>query len=437
MSSSMNVTSNPTGAIACIPVEILTIIFEEVCTSTTSNNELDVRPEFTISHVCQHWRAVATNLPGLWNNFVASASTPSHITSLYIERSQELCLDLDLDLRHDASDHSRRASALALWSLIKTTTSRWRRLNIQIGPHDATAFSEDLREVGAPRLEALQVSSASHIAGLTKIFEGGSPSLKSLRLVGLSLLRFTPSTDNLTHLDLMSNCPMHFATFAKIMNRMVHLEDLTIRSRVVEGWPTQPTQDDHIHLPSLAVLKISDRRWPLFIPLLTIVAPKLHTLSLYDLVAHDLPATGTEAQLRENLPAVTNCILRGGSTYIDEDGFSQLSTIFPKVSHFGMIDVDEFFVKQSSTYMHKASIWPHLKTISMMPAVGEELLCSLIAARTVPTTTQLQTVVLPTPTQFKRIDWMSQKVSIQKCDDSVALKLSAIAAESTFAVHRR
>jgi hypothetical protein len=218
---------------------------------------------------------------------------------------------------------------------------------------------------------------------------------------------------------------------------MVHLEDLTIRSRVVEGWPTQPSQEDVIHLPCLKVLKISDRRWPLFIPLLAIAAPNLHTLSLYDLVAHDLPDMAMESQLRENLPSVTNCILRGGSTYIDEGSFSQLSRLFPKVNHFGMIDVDEFFVKQSSTYMHQASIWPHLKTISMMPAVGEELLCSLITARTVPTTeTQLQTVVLPIPTQFKRIDWMSQKVNIQKCEDSDALRLSAIAAESTFAVYR-
>ncbi|PPR01692.1 hypothetical protein CVT24_001521 [Panaeolus cyanescens] len=424
---------NPTP-ISSIPVEILSIIFEEFCASSLSNSDC-ARPELTLTHVCQHWRELATNLPDLWSNILASADTPSHITTLYIARSQERCLDLDLDLRHDASDHLRRESALGLWSLIKTTTSRWRKLNIQIGPHDATAFSEDLREVGAPRLETLQVSSASHIAGLTKIFEGGSPCLKSLRLVGLSLLRFTPSTDSLTHLDLMSNCPMQFATFAKIMNRMVCLEDLTIRSRVVEGWPTHPTQEDIIHLPSLAVLKISDRRWPLFIPLLSIVAPKLHTLSLYDLVAHDLPDTASEHQLRSNLPEVTNCILRGGSTYIDEDDFGQLSRMFPKVSHFGMIDVDEFFVKQSSTYMHKVSIWPRLQTISMMPAVGEELLCSLITARTVPTTeTQLQTVMLPIPTQLKRIDWMSQKVNIKKCDDSDALRLSTIAAELTFAV---
>jgi len=75
---------------------------------------------------------------------------------------------------------------------------------------------------------------------------------------------------------------------------MINLQKLTLQNHIGEGWPSPA---DIIHLPSLELLKLSDRRWPLFIPLLSFSAPILCTLLFHDLVAHDLPETFMESRL--------------------------------------------------------------------------------------------------------------------------------------------
>ncbi|KAF8159633.1 hypothetical protein B0H34DRAFT_411907 [Crassisporium funariophilum] len=390
-----------------LPVEILILIFEEYRNVWTPTAAVET-PELCISQVCGHWRVICTNLSSLWTTLVTSPRTSSHTASIYLE-------------------------SLTTWRTIKSSAPRWRRLIMQIGPHDATAISEDLRHLQAPLLEELQISSASHVSGITKIFEGGTPSLKSLRLIGISLQRFSPSLHDLTRLDLTSNSPIHFSVFQDIVTKMDKLRELTLRSRVVEGWPLYPSPEDIITLPSLRVLKVSDRRWPLFIPLLSISAPVLHTLNLHDLVAHDLPETFMESQISDNFPSIRNLILKGKSTYIDDMGFGQLARIFPAIHHFALMGVDDFFIRESSYIMHQTCVWPKLRAITMMPVVEEDILCSLISARTIPSTeTSLKTFFISVPTEFKRIDWISQQVSIEKCPDpSSSFSSSHITSETT------
>ncbi|KAF8967648.1 hypothetical protein BDZ97DRAFT_1916597 [Flammula alnicola] len=408
------VISRPIGT---IPVEILILIFEEYCRAWDSS-ATSTLPELHITHVCQYWRSIAINLSTLWTRLVILPWTPPFIATIYLQRSQSLPLDLEIDLRYDALDAAKHERVLGTWKAIKSSVSRWRRLNIQTGTQDATSFSEDLRELGAPLLEQLRMSSGSHVAGLTKVFQGGMPSLKSLHLIGVSLLRFTPSLQ-LTRLHLTSNCPMHVSVFRRLMSNMTYLEELTIRNRVVEGWPLYPSSEDIIRLPSLTVLKLSDRRWPLFVPLLSFSAPLLHTLSLYDLVAHDLPETLMETQLSEQYPSIRNLILKGKSSFIDDVSFAQLARIFPTVDHFALLDVNSSFVNESCQNMHQTSIWPKLRTISMIPVVAEDILCSLVSARTIPTTaTPLKMLVVPVPTQFKRLDWITQQVNVEEYQDS-------------------
>ncbi|KDR80559.1 hypothetical protein GALMADRAFT_1091355 [Galerina marginata CBS 339.88] len=407
-----------------IPIEILVLIFEEYCRACNSTDSLS-HPELHITQVCKYWRSIVIHVPNLWTKLVITPHTPSRLVATYLQRSQQLPLDLEVDLRHDAADTAKREHALTTWMAIKSTSPRWRRLVLQIGPHDATVISEDLRELGTPLLEELRISSGSHVSGITKIFEGGAPSLKSLRLTGLSLERFTPSLHQLTRLHLASNCPIHFSSFQRLMTKMVKLQDLSLRSRVVEGWPIYPSQDDTILLPSLTSLKLSDRRWPLFIPLLSLSAPMLHTLSLSDLVAHDLPETFMESQLCENLPSLRNLVLRGKSSYIDDGSFAQLARIFPAIEHFSLLDVDEVFVRQSSRAMHQTAIWPKLHTITMNPVVAEDILCSLISARTTPATgTPLKTLVVPVPNRFKKIRWISQQLIVEECQHTPAFSFS-------------
>ncbi|PPR03187.1 hypothetical protein CVT26_008036 [Gymnopilus dilepis] len=422
--------------IESVPVEILFLIFEEYCSSWSPTKSGSL-PQLLLTQVCAHWRTIAIDLPTLWTTMAITPQTPSHVVAAYLQRSQQLPIDLEIDLRHESTNLVKRDQALAAWTAVKPSSSRWRRLTIQIGPHDATSLSEDLRQLCAPRLEELRLSSASHVSGITKIFEGGAPSLKSLRLSGMSVQYFGPSLHQLTHLHLTSNCPMHFSCFQPLMSRMVGLRELVLRSRVVEGWPLYPTAEDVIHLPSLMVLKLSDRRWPLFIPLLSISAPMLHTLSLYDLVAHDLPETTSESQLCQNFPSVQKLILKGKSSYVDDTSFEQLARIFPTVDHLALLDVDDFFINESSRIMHQTTIWPKLHTITMTPVVAEDILCSLISARTVPTTrTPLKTLIVPVPTRLKKIGWLSQQISIEECDDTPAFPSSDRAESSSHPFHQ-
>ncbi|KAJ3497620.1 hypothetical protein NLJ89_g10325 [Agrocybe chaxingu] len=284
-----------------LPTEILMLIFEEYCDNWSPADKTSL-PQLCLSQVNRQWRSIAVSLASLWTKLAITPQFSSYIVSVYLKRSQQLPLDLDLDLRYEATDDFKRDRVLTIWKAVKSSADRWRRLTLQLGPQDASAVSEDLRELGAPLLEELEITSSSHVSGITTILDCGAPSLRHLRLIGMSLQRFGPALNQLTKLDLTTNCPMQFTVFKGLCQKMVKLEELTLRSRVVEAWPLYPSKDEIIPLPALKVLKVSDRRWPLFIPLLSISAPALHTLSLYDLVAHDLPDTFMEPQLRDTTP---------------------------------------------------------------------------------------------------------------------------------------
>ncbi|KIM44512.1 hypothetical protein M413DRAFT_442480 [Hebeloma cylindrosporum] len=405
-----------------LPPEILILIFEEYCNAWSPTNNV-LLPELRLTQICQYWRWIAIDHSKMWTRIVASPQTPPYVIPTYLERSRARPLDLDIDLRHEASDGTRVNNAF-----------RWRRLNLHIGPQDATAVSSDLRELGTPVLEELRLSSGSHVSGINKLFEGGAPLLKSLRLVGTSLLCLSPSFAQITALHLTSNCPMHFSIFHHLLTTMINLQELALQTRVVEGWPLYPSPADIIHLPALESLKLSDRRWPLFIPLLSISAPILRTLLLYDLVAHDLPETFMESQLQQNHPALRNVILKGRNTYINEFGFIQLARIFPAIEYFSLLGVDSFFMRECSRILHRTTIWPNLRTISMIPVVAEDILCSLIFARTRPTSqTPLKTLVVHMPSNIKRIHWIAQKVHVEEYKDHSAPPV--LSRESSLGAH--
>ncbi|KAJ3483327.1 hypothetical protein NLJ89_g12071 [Agrocybe chaxingu] len=87
--------------------------------------------------------------------------------------------------------------------------------------------------------------------------------------------------------------------------------------------------------------------------------------------------------------------------------------------------------------MQQTSIWPKLRTISMMPVAGEEMLCSLISARTVPTVEiLLKTVIVPQRTPFRRLGSITEQVSIEECELSTSFSFSHFPSESAFAAHK-
>lgn len=403
-----------------IPPEILLLVFEEFCRSMAPL-EPSTSNECRITHICRFWRLLSLNFPTLWAKLNVSIKTPTSILSVYVQRSNSLALDMEVDLRHDPEDRAMRTHAMELWEIIKSTAYRWRRLNIHIGPHDATSVAEELRQVATPILEDIRMTCDVPIESPTQMFKGWTPALKSLRLWDVPLQQFVPSLANLTRLHLASTSPMKVSVFRELMSQMVKLEELTLRSRVVEGWPVYPEAEDIITLPSLTTLKLSDRRWPLFVPLLSIFAPILNSLSLYDLVGHDLPDTFMEHCILEQYPSVRNLTLKGKSSFIDEISFGQLARMFPAVDHFALLDVDCLFATESCHTLHEPALWPKLRTLSMIPMAPESVLCSLISVRGASAKQSgLNKLVGPMPIQFKRMEWISQHVLFEECHDSAS-----------------
>ena len=403
-----------------IPPELLLLVFEEYCRSMAPL-EPSTSNECRITHICRFWRMLSIDLSTLWARLNVSVKTPISILSIYLQRSNNLTLDIEVDLRHDPEDKAIRTHATKLWEIIKSTAYRWRRLNIHIGPHDATSVAEELRQLAAPFLEDIRMTCYVPIDGLTQMFKGCTPALTSLRLWDVSLQQFTPSLANLTRLHLASTSPMKISAFRELVSQMIKLEELTLRSRVVEGWPVYPEADDIITLPSLTTLKLSDRRWPLFVPLLSIFAPNLTSLSLYDLVGHDLPDTLMEHYILEQYPSVRNLTLKGKSSFIDEVSFAQLARMFPAVDHFALLDVNSLFTTETCHTLHEPALWPKLRTLSMIPMAPESVLCSLISVRGASAKhSGLNKLVGPMPIQFKRMEWISQRVLFEECHDSVS-----------------
>ena len=412
---SKSATADGHRPIETIPTEILILIFKQFCYASTSA-EPSSTPQLHLAQICHHWRSVVLDLPTLWTKLAVSSRTPPHIVSTHLQRSQQLSLDVEVDLRHDATDMVTHERVLTTWNLLQTTAFRWHRLVLQIGPHVTSEISEDLRKLGTPLLQELRISSSSHVSGLTTLLGGGAPSLKSLQLIGISATHFTLPLDQVTRLNLSSNSSMSFSAFHSLLSNMPNLKELTLRSRVVEAWPVYPSEEDMVILPSLTTLMLSDRRWPLFVPLLSISAPNLRTLSLHELVAHDLPEIEMESHLSNNFPSITNLLVKGNSSFIDDSCFSQLSRIFPTIEHFALAGVDEFFVQESARSLHEPTIWPRLRSISMTSLSTEDMLCSLISARTKPTKGRapLKTLAISIPSQLKRADWIRQQVNVEE-----------------------
>jgi len=394
-----------------IPTELLMIIFEEYCETARSADEPLCLPELLLTQVCRYWKSIAVGLPSLWTKLAITSVIPFTIVSTYLERAQHLPLDLEVDLQCDGFNSTERQQLLDTWKLVHSHSSQWRSLIIQLGPDDAKTVLDSLCDLNAPLVKELEVTCTTHLPETTPLFNGGLPSLTSLRLAGISLHRFTTLLPQITQLHLTSNNPIPFPIFQGLMNTMVKLQDLTLRKRVVEGWPLYPLAEDTIQLPSLQSLKVSDRRCPVFVPLLSISAPVMKTLTLYDLTAHDLPQSFQEAKICDNFPSISNLTLKGKSSFVDNGSFNQLSRVFPTIDHFSLLGVDEEFVRESSRAMHATSVWPKLQTISMIPVVEEDMLYSLISARTQPVAkSALKTVLVPIDTQLENLGSISQQL---------------------------
>ncbi|KAF9453526.1 hypothetical protein P691DRAFT_771299 [Macrolepiota fuliginosa MF-IS2] len=348
-----------------LPIDILYLIFD-----IYQSIEQSPHPGLRLTQVCSHWRYAGLDSSRLWNNFCVSLKTPIPIISLYLQRSRNTPLIIDCDLRHakrlsnspevvlrEAHCHS------LIWSLVTGAASRWQHLSLRFDSINAPAIIRDLAHVSTPTLRRLLLWTNLQSCSDLHTFGNKILNLEVLSLRGVPFHPFiSGALGSVKRLELSINHAISLKDFRGAMERMPGLEYLSLRGDVVVDWPIQ-LGEEPIYLPSLRSLSLAEQRVPLAVPLLSISAPLLYDITFVDLTTRDLPSGFTSTLLRQNYMSIRSLVLSGGASELIDDTFRHLFSIFPKLDHLGLIQVNEFIVQELTSALQHPGVWPQLQTI--------------------------------------------------------------------------
>lgn len=139
-----------------LPGELLGHIMELACGfDYRSEGELaqDFRLPIWLSHVCQHWRAVAVPTPSLWSLLPLDNIT---ITGAFLPRTGDGPIDMKLhNLELTASQ------CISMRKMLRRHAYRMRSLRLTVNQHCMAAFARGLRSIATPRLEYLFLEATS------------------------------------------------------------------------------------------------------------------------------------------------------------------------------------------------------------------------------------------------------------------------------------
>jgi hypothetical protein len=295
-----NSLKNQITPISSLPNEILGIIFEALAFTVSPKMP---PTEIILSHVSQRFRNIATNTHLLWTQINVSNCTPFDMVNAYLRRSGLSSFNLRFIINYGRC-RPGRAEFDSLysdveWQTILSYMHRCRRFSAQsCGYYIMASLINRLREVKAPllrsfRLEFENQSMESVLAYKTKILDGDTPTLTSVRIDGWSLLECLPPLTSVTSLTLLRPVQlMKWRDFRDIVGghqALTHLVigDIFYHRRMPTGF------ESSISLPSLKSLRIylqDERHIHADQMLLSISAPVLEFLQLDDICNSDLVA---------------------------------------------------------------------------------------------------------------------------------------------------
>ena len=258
-----------------------------------ANPPSDLQPQLPfqvlVSHVCRFWRDVALNMPSLWTNLDFTEGPPFTKSRVWIERSQNLPLDIHIDCggSDDDDDDDEESSTVSEFSdsiatkedlivvlgLIVPHVARWRSLRVEVESYDYMHLAlTSLAECpAAPQLECLQLShhddadvtelfQPEHLREFFLPFHGIAPKLNSVNLWGVHIMWSAPFLSGLTDLELAYHSPdvsPSWEDFSRMLRNSPSLETLSLCMSGAETLPTDVTEEDVIELPSLKSLVLS------------------------------------------------------------------------------------------------------------------------------------------------------------------------------------
>lgn len=297
--------NNGSLSICSLPTEILSIVFEigknvvdDLHSDTNGHHEYPF--ELLVSHTCSYFRQVALATPRLWTACSIHENCPDQLVAEYIARSGGCLLDIRVDLAvHKPQLDDTRLNATI--PMILPLSFRWRSLSVT---HDGESVRYPLfsKICNQPAMALQQLSiivdDVEHADAtivnrdvrLPHIFKEGTPTLEFVRLRGLAMHLFRPQLGNVVilHLDQTTFIPVLYSTFRDILTCSPVLAHLSLYGDIISA--TQwPPGINPINLPALRSLRICGVAGEMYTGiLLGIHAPRLDSLTLKDIQAHDL-----------------------------------------------------------------------------------------------------------------------------------------------------
>lgn len=147
-----------------------------------------------ISHVCRRWRSLALETPTFWSRipFQKRGNGRFEKQLAWLKRTGNALLDITLIGQAFANRKSRPKTTTRILSILRPHLPRWRSFRMLGMPVDAVqAFCDNLLNASAPNLQMLVVSvvreggSRSNATWRFRTFQGGTPDLKTLALIGV------------------------------------------------------------------------------------------------------------------------------------------------------------------------------------------------------------------------------------------------------------
>ncbi|KAF8622666.1 hypothetical protein AX15_006777 [Amanita polypyramis BW_CC] len=356
-----------------LPPEILGAILLEVLPNRRVRRQIP--QEVLMSHVCCHWRRVATEFPFLWTNIDVYSEYSIAWLPSYLERSKP-CL---LDVRVDTFDLDKRSATgeilTSLSPIFHLITGQFERVQRFFWFTYREVTVEGCRhhfdDLAAPVLQRFHIFANRHripwrYSGERRtILNGGAP---SLTLVDVKATWVLPRLENVTTLILGLVCPPvgdgfghELLRIASSAPNLMHLcIDKTIRITTFSGDP--PT---FLIFNSLRSLKLVCDPTPLINRLLCVFeAPQLESLWLCCQPHRSLLPflLDTQVQNGEKFPLLRYLTLE---TH-DFSNPTLFSSIFRSATHLHLLypynsNMDIFSMFQS-TYPEPVQ-WPNLHTL--------------------------------------------------------------------------
>ncbi len=398
----LEMTRTPLNYFDILPAELIGHIFLIGVRDERHDPKGMARAPFNliVSSVCQRWRDIALSTPAMWQYITMSEADPEYRwTQLWLERSKEVPLDIDLywsdagDLPGLADDETCR-----IRDILIPHARRWREFSFNVDTFEMNhimlqALSE-LQEP-LPLLEGLMLYNnddfepedlftPTHLRSPIDVPSTIFPRVRQVELWGVHIAWESWPFKNLTRLALSyhtHDIQYSPAQFISMLNSSPNLEYLKLNGSgpFPFGTNLETPFTLQLTLPSLRALHLSFIYEPLHILFLThlLRAPNLESLTIKDWYEGDFSAVislmgvssnAERARNRFGYPSVTRLSIGGITTLNVNHGVRAFTELFRDMKNVTHLMIN---CKEMDQDIFESLIVPKGEVGTIVPQDGE------------------------------------------------------------------